>query len=390
MDERDERNIRIPAGAEEGRGGTESGRRSEGEPPAGEVPGGGGPEPRGKGGGRRPLLIGLLLLLCLGGGIFGGPRAYYAWTHESTDDAYVDGTLVSVAPEVGGRILAVGAEEHAPVRKGQALLEIDASDYAADLAEKKAALDRARAEREELGAQRQEAERALAQARATAIVAQAGADLAEKRRRRSEGLLREGLVALVAYDQAAGVARSAAARLEAARQAVAQAEALLGTLGARGVTRESQIREAGADLERSRLELSRTVLRSPVSGIVAKRSAEVGKYAQKGQTLFVLVGTERLWVTANFKETQIEGIRVGSPVDIRVDAYPDRILKGHVESFQPGTGAAFSLLPPENATGNFVKVVQRVPLRIAIDTPPDPDRPLSPGLSVVPYVRKER
>jgi len=102
------------------------------------------------------------------------------------------------------------------------------------------------------------------------------------------------------------------------------------------------------------------------------------------------VGTERLWVTANFKETQIEGIRVGSPVDIRVDAYPDRILKGHVESFQPGTGAAFSLLPPENATGNFVKVVQRVPLRIAIDTPPDPDRPLSPGLSVVPYVRKER
>jgi membrane fusion protein (multidrug efflux system) len=141
-----------------------------------------------------------------------------------------------------------------------------------------------------------------------------------------------------------------------------------------------------AQLEQARLNLSYTKVVAAEDGRVARKNVSAGDFVQVGQNLVALVPAH-LWITANFKETQLEHMRAGQPVEIRVDAYPGQVFKGHVDSFQPGSGAAFSLLPPENATGNYVKVVQRVPVKIVFDETPDPSRPLGPGMSVVPSVR---
>jgi membrane fusion protein (multidrug efflux system) len=150
-----------------------------------------------------------------------------------------------------------------------------------------------------------------------------------------------------------------------------------------------RIREAEASHRVAQLNLKRTVLVAPISGKVAKKNVDPGKYVQPGQAILSIVGEDN-WVVANFKETQIGKMAVGQPVDLRVDAYPGVVFKGRVDSTQHGTGAVFSLLPPENATGNFVKVVQRVPVKIVIDSPSDPGHPLWPGLSVVPTVDVSR
>ncbi len=158
---------------------------------------------------------------------------------------------------------------------------------------------------------------------------------------------------------------------------------------ARLTTQNHRIREAEIAKNRANLDLSKTVVTAPISGIIAMKNIDVGKYVQPGQSLFSIVN-ENTWIVANFKETQIKKMTVGQPVEIKVDAYPGKVFKGHIESLQPGTGSVFSLLPPENATGNFIKVVQRIPVKIVIDTPFDTDHPLWPGMSVVPDVDVSR
>ncbi|MGA3086944.1 MAG: HlyD family secretion protein, partial [Thermodesulfobacteriota bacterium] len=160
-------------------------------------------------------------------------------------------------------------------------------------------------------------------------------------------------------------------------------------LEARFNTQNYRVKEAELARDRAHLDLSRTVVSAPIAGIIAMKNIDVGKYVQPGQTLFSIV-KEDSWIVANFKETQIKKMTVGQPVVIKVDAYPGKVFKGHIDSLQPGTGAVFSLLPPENATGNFVKVVQRIPVKIVIDSPFDPDHPLWPGMSVVPDVNVSR
>ncbi|GAB6279986.1 MAG: HlyD family secretion protein [Thermovirga sp.] len=334
---------------------------------------------------RKTMWLGLVLLAATAA-FWGIPRAYYSLTHVSTNDAFIDGTLVPVAAETAGRITALHVEEHQAIEAGTPLLEIDASDYSASVTQKEASLMKSRSEKEELAAQRTGAERELARTRAALSAAAAEAELANKDLARHRELLQEGIIPQAQFDLIESRARTAAAHLEEARQAIAQAQASLSGIGARDATLDYEAQEAEAELALARLDLSRTVLASPVRGIVAKKNAELGKYVQKGQTLFIIAKDSTLWVTANFKETQIGSMRIGQKVDVRVDAFPGFILKGQVESFQPGTGAVFSLLPPENATGNFVKVVQRLPVRIALDSPPDPDHPLRPGLSVTASV----
>lgn len=338
---------------------------------------------------RKAMLLGLAVL-ALAAAFYGIPRAWYAWTHVSTDDAFVEGTLVPVAAEAAGRITALHVDEHQQVEAGEPLLEIEPSDYAVSVALRKAGLMKILSEKKELAAQRTGTETEMARAQAALAAAAAEAELAEKDRARFEGLLQERVIPQAQFDSIEARARTAAARLEEARQAVAKARAALKGLSSREETLDFGAREAEAELEKARLDLSRTVLASPVRGVVAKKSAELGKFVQKGQPLFIIARDGALWVTANFKETQVRAMRAGQEVDIRVDAYPGLVLKGHVESFQPGTGSVFSLLPPENATGNFVKVVQRLPVRIALDSPPDPDHPLRPGLSVVASVSIRR
>ncbi len=226
----------------------------------------------------------------------------------------------------------------------------------------------------------------LARAKADLDAAENDAALADKDLKRATDLRKEEVISQSQFDQAESRARSMASRRESARAAMAEAEAAIEALNAQLLTQTYRIKEADASAGLAKLDLSRTVVTAPISGRVAKKNVDAGKYIQQGQPLLAIVDDNDLWIVANYKETQIAHMKPGQAVDITVDAYPGVTFKGHVDSFQPGTGAAFSLLPPQNATGNFVKVVQRVPVKILIDSKPDPAYPLRPGLSVYPSV----
>jgi membrane fusion protein (multidrug efflux system) len=340
---------------------------------------------------RRLLRIGVILALVIAVGVGAAEwwRAARNWV--GTDDAFIDVHMVQISPQVAGRVARVLVGDNQQVRAGQPLLDIDPADFQArldqaaaneksaqgTLAQARAQLAVARADRDEL-----RAEVGVAQANAT----NAAIDLARYRalaRINSSALSRQQL------DNATAAARSSAANLTAAQRKVAAAEAQLAYARTRLQTAEAGVQAAAAQVEEARLDLSYTRLRAPEAGHIAHLSVAIGDYVQIGQALMALVPNE-VWVTANFKETDLDHMRVGQPVDITVDAYPGKTFRGRVDSFQAGSGAAFSLLPPENATGNYVKVVQRVPVKITFDDPPNARPMLGPGMSVVPYVRIRR
>lgn len=283
---------------------------------------------------RRPrsrwLLIGAASILALALAVVYGPRVLYLWRHESTDDAYVVGnTIVAIVPQVSGRVVSLRVDTNQQVASGDLLLQIDPSEY-------RVAVDRA-----------------------AANVSRWEASLANARQEleRARPLARRGV--------------TSAERLDSLRAAEREARA--------------QLALARAELEAAQIDLARTSISAPVSGRVTERNVSAGDVVQPGDRLFALVDLDDVRVEANFKETQIAQMRRGQPVDLEVDAYPDTVFHGRIESFQAGTGSVFSLLPPENATGQFVKIVQRLPIRIAVDR--EVDRPvLYPGLSVVAHV----
>jgi membrane fusion protein (multidrug efflux system) len=332
---------------------------------------------------------GVALLVILVGVVYGAVYFIQSLSHQSVDDAYVAGTIVPIASEVRGRVVKVFIKDNQHVDAGKPLLEIFQEDFTSLFQERKETVARLTAEEREIQASGEEKKKALQQARASLSAALAEENLATKELERNNNLYREGLVTTSQYEHAESVLQVAQARKEAAAAAVAGAETAIKTLEARSDTQNYRVKEAKSAKDRAQLDLSRTVVSAPITGIVAMKNIDVGKYVQSGQTLLSLV-KEDTWVVANFKETQIKKMAVGQPVEIKVDAYPGKVFKGHVESLQPGTGSVFSLLPPENATGNFVKVVQRIPVKIIIDTPFDPDHPLWPGMSVVPNVDLSR
>jgi membrane fusion protein (multidrug efflux system) len=187
-------------------------------------------------------------------------------------------------------------------------------------------------------------------------------------------------------DNATAAARSSAANLTAAQRKVVAAEAQVAYARTQVETAAAGLQAAAAQVKEARLDLSYTRLAAPEAGHIAHKNVAVGDYVQIGQNLMALV-PNAVWVTANFKETDLAHMRVGQPVEIEVDAYPGTIFHGHIDSFQAGSGSAFSLLPPENATGNYVKIVQRMPVKIVFDDPPSARPMLGPGMSAVPYVR---
>lgn len=341
----------------------------------------------GKGRGRhRGLRIGILLLVAVLAAHF-GPRALYSLSHESTDDAFVDGRIVPVSAEVSGKVSRVLIEDNQPVKAGEVLLEIEDDHYRLTAGEKKAQWERRVAEADEIRLSIEEKVKALEKAKANMEAAAAEEELARKNRDRYRRLLQMHSVSQSLYEKFEAEWKVAEARARAARAAIAETDLVIQNLKAKLPVQKKKIREAEASLGLATLTLHKTEIRAPLSGRVAKKNIEPGKYVHPGQALLSIVDGKNVWVVANFKETQIENMRVGNPVDIRVDAYPGRTFKGHVDSFQPGTGSVFSLLPPENSTGNFVKVVQRVPVKIVIDSPGDPARVLCPGMSVVAYVK---
>lgn len=384
---------------------------------------------------RRPLLLALVGTAALVMLVVGLRYLLHAMAHESTDDAFIDAHVVSVSPKVASYVIRVHVDDNSNVKEGDLLVELDPRDFETRLAQARADLAAAVAEQQaaainvrvvattsgagvrqaEAGvqtAQRQvdAARSRLGQARAQVTAAEAEMARAAADAQRYERLLQYGIVSRQERDNAVAANRTAAANLDAARQAeqvaadslrqqdaqLRQAYAQLASAKAapdqveysqaQAEQAAARIAQFEAAVRQAELDLSYTKIYAPASGRITRKSVEPGDYVQAGQILFSIV-SGRVWVVANFKETQLRYMRPGQPARITVDAYPDRVFNGHVDSIQAGSGAAFSLLPPENATGNYVKVVQRVPVKILIDEPPDPDHVLGPGMSVVPEVK---
>ena len=379
---------------------------------------------------RLVVLLGAALLVAVG---------IYLWiqhiTWESTDDAQVQGHIMPISPRIGGNIQQVNVEEGQRVKAGDVLVTIDPTDY-------QVALARAQAELQDAEAQGRAAKTnvpitsvstasQVSVARADVNNAQAGIDAAQKQVDAAQAKLSEAQATaaknnadlerykqLVAkeeisrqqYDQAVAAAEvgqagveSARANLAAAQQQVVQARSRLqqaqaglenartapqqlSVTQARAASANATIAKQQAAVKQAELNLGYTVIKSPVDGIVGRKSAEVGQNVQPGQELLTVVPLNDVWVIANFKETQLRNMRPGQPAKISVDAY-GRDYKGRVEAIGGATGAMFSLLPPENATGNYVKVVQRVPVRIVLEQGENQDELLRPGMSVIPKIR---
>jgi membrane fusion protein (multidrug efflux system) len=303
-------------------------------------------------------IMGVIVLLLV---VFGVKRWWFGRSHVSTDNAQVDGHIVPILPKVGGFVAEVRVRENQAVKAGDTLVVLDDRDYRARLAQTDAdlaALLATVSSRLRVG----QAEAAVAQAQANALKARA--DLA-----RIEPLAAQGVVS--------------AQQLDAGRAAAAAADAQLAAAQAMLVGADARVASARASRDQAALQLSYARIIAPASGVVSKKSVEVGQLVQPGQPLMTVVPLDDVWVVANLKETETADVTPGDLADVTVDAYDGVHFRGHVESLSPATGAKFSLLPPDNATGNFTKVVQRIPVRIRLDGAPDTAHPLRPGMSVV-------
>ncbi len=421
----------------------------------------------------RFVILAIVLLVAAAWGV---PTLLHSMAYEKTDDAFVEGRVISISPKVSGHVLRLYVDDNQEVTSGTVLLEIDPRDYQAQVDQKRAALDVALARQHSAeisvgvtqvtaSAGVEEASSGLAQSQTAVEASQAavnaaqqqeqqakvGLDVAQTTAERSkagigtaeaestratkdlerlERLVKTGAVSRQEYDKGLATAQEAAAKLTAARkqydedvtkiqqaelaakvaaqqvaqaqsaleqttQKIAQAQSHVSTAGtgpeqvrlaqAQLVSARAEVAVAQANLEQALLQLSYTKIRAPEDGRVTRKSVEAGAFIQVGQPLMALV-TNEMWVVANYKETQLTHMHAGQPVDIRIDAFPNMRLTGKVQSIQSGTGARFSLLPAENATGNYVKVVQRVPVKIVFDQL-DPSHRLVPGMSVEPEVR---
>lgn len=304
---------------------------------------------------------------------------------ESTDNASIESRVTPIAPQVSGRVARLLVQDNQDVKKGDVLLEIDPRDYEARLAQARATLAAARSQLEQAKAQ-SSVDRAKAdQEQAAVLAAEAEASRAQADLNRYQAV-ESRAVSRSQVDLAQTQARSAAAQAEVARDKALAAQAQVGLGQASIQTAAAVIQQSEAAISQAELNLSYTKVTAPEDGRVTRRSVEQGAFVQPGQSLLAIV-PRQFWVVANFKETQLTEMRVGQPVEITVDAYPGRTFNGHIESIQAGAGARFSMFPPENATGNFIKVVQRVPVKIVFDTTPDAQLALGPGMSVESRVR---
>jgi membrane fusion protein (multidrug efflux system) len=391
------------------------------------------------------ILVGVAVLLASGAGAWW----WIAAGRESTDDAQVDAHITPIAARIGGTVLHVPVEANQEVEAGAVLVEIDKRDYEvalerarAELADAEAAAIGARvgvpitstttasnevtakggvegAEAAYLEAQQgvEVARTRLVTAQARQREAAANASKATKDVERLKPLLAKDEIAQQQYDAAVAAAASNTAAVDSAQAQVKEAELGIRVAESRvsqaGVGRqqasaqlkeaqtapeqvtasrarlaaaEAKVRQNEAMVKQAELNLEYTTVKAPVKGIVSRKGVEVGQVIQQGQPLMTVIPLDRIWITANFKETQLEQMRPGQRVKIEVDAYGGREFSGKVESLAAATGSRFSLLPPDNATGNYVKVVQRVPVRILLDDGQDPEHLLRPGMSVVPTV----
>jgi membrane fusion protein (multidrug efflux system) len=337
---------------------------------------------------RRPLALSLGALL-LASVVSGG---YLYWDNashfETTDDAFIAARQFAVAPKVSGYITAVPVTDNQHVETGQVIARIDDRDYRTALAQAEAQVEAAQASIANIDAQITVQDAQMAQNLSQVQQQQASLTFAQQQASRYSNLAKDGWGTVQDAQQYSSQQRQGEASLRSAQSALVGAARQLAVLKAQRGSAQANLAQADAQRDQARLNLSYTIVTAAQPGRVVQLSGAVGQYAQPGTALTMFVPDD-IWVTANFKETQLDHMRRGDKVALGIDAYPDRPVEGHVASVQPGSGTAFSLLPAENATGNYVKVVQRVPVKIVLDDPPA-DVALGPGMSVEPSVRVDR
>jgi membrane fusion protein (multidrug efflux system) len=310
---------------------------------------------------------------------------HFVAPYESTDDAFIDGYVTVISPRVPGQVTQLLVTDNQEVKKGDVLVEIDPCDYEASLSQARADLAVAHSQVDQAQAQVKVSEAKVSQAQAAVTAADAEAQRANADLKRYQ-TVESNAISKSAFDQAQAQARSATANLEAARSQAKAADAEVALSEVDVETATAAIQQAEAKLQQAGLNLSYTKIIAPMDARVTARTVQPGNYVQPGQALLALV-PKNVWVTANFKETQLTHMKPGQPVQLSVDAYPNQKFKGKVDSLQAGTGARFSLLPPENAVGNYIKVVQRVPVKIVFDEELPTNLDIAPGMSVVPTVK---
>ncbi|HSY20071.1 MAG TPA: HlyD family secretion protein [Candidatus Acidoferrales bacterium] len=316
--------------------------------------------------------------------------AYDWWTVgrfiESTDDAYIGGDVTTIAPKVPGFIAKLSVTDNQPVQAGDLLVKLDDRDYRAALAKAEAAVALQQASLENLEATRHLQESIVAQAQAEISATDAETVRTHDDQGRYQKLLQTGAVSAQSSQQADTSFKQAQAAGQKAGAALDAAKRQLDVIGTQKLQTQAALESAVAERDLARLNLSYTELRAPADGIVGNRSAQTGAYATTGSQLISLVPAHGLWIDANFKESQLARMHPGSPATLEIDSLPGKVLRGHVVSIAPATGAQFSVLPPENATGNFTKIVQRVTVRIVLDDEASAAGRLRPGLSVTAKV----
>lgn len=328
----------------------------------------------------------------------------YKSTHITTDDAFIDGHIHTIAAKINGTVKKVFVEHNQLVKQGDILVEVDPIDYDVKVNEAASAVNAEKAKLTEREAGIEASKKLLAELGARLEAAKANLQLqeanfkqAEIDVRRAEGLFKKDTISKerleriqTAYDVSKAQVKSATELLKQAEVALETQRAMVKQSEAARATQSATVKQKEATLETAKLNAGYTKVVAPIDGYVTKKSVEVGNQIQAGQPIMAVVPLSDIFVTANYKETQLEKVRPGQKVDIKVDTYPGKVFKGKVESIMAGTGAVFSLFPPENATGNFVKVVQRIPVKILFDKDTDPEHVLRMGMSVEPTVIVEK
>ena len=332
---------------------------------------------------RKQIIGAVVVLVVLAIGVF--YYLHFIAPYEDTDDAFIDGYTTYISPRISGPVIHLSITDNQEVKAGDLLVEIDPSDYETAVAQARADLASSESQLDSAKAQVSVSESKVTQAQAAVVSADAENQRAAADLKRYQSV-ESRAVSKTSFDLTQAQAQTAGADLQSAQSQVDSAQAEVTLSKAEVETANASVLQARARLKQAELNLSYTKIVAPFDGRITARSVQIGNYVQPGQALFSLV-PRYVWVTANFKETQLTDMRPGQPVEISIDAYPQQKFKAHVDSLQAGTGAKFSLLPPENAVGNYVKVVQRVPVKIVFDEDLPTNLDIGLGMSVEPAVR---
>ena len=331
----------------------------------------------------RTIIIRIIIGLALCVGLyFGGKKIYYEFHHETTDNAQVEAKLVPILPRVSGYITKLYPEDYASVQKDSLIAELDDTELQLQLQEMEADLAQAQSDIANAQASLVNAGASINESQSNVTVAQTRLDKANQDYARDQNLFRDGAITKKQLDDSKSALDVAQKQFDATKSDVNVAQSRVGVINAQLKKADAIIKLKQANIDQQKLKISYTKIYATSDGKIGKRNVDLGQFVQAGTPLFTIVDDESFWVVANYKETQIKHMKVGDEVEIEMDAYPGQKIKGKIVSLSDATGARFSLLPPDNATGNFVKVTQRIPVKIEIEDAAKYKNMLHAGMSV--------